>query len=198
MLCSLRRLVRPGHTANTSTVVRQLACLDARQYATRGRPKPVEMKRKDPPLKLDSPAKKAKPQVSVPEYHETPSIKEEDGTIQWPAPKGQMDRAREIILDWFVHQSFTILYIRLTTDQRKIKQEDLDSARQGCRRSFLRGHLTPHSDTAWSSRGSDRRPFTKQRQHSPQPFGARFNGSLSTCLRLRPRSRQPPESSTRL
>jgi hypothetical protein len=111
MLRSFQRLVRPGHTANTSTVVRHLACLDGRQYATRGRPKAVEMKRKDPPSKLQSPAKKPKPQIPVPEYHETRSLKEEDGTIQWPAPKGQMDRAKEIILDWFVHRNFTMLYI---------------------------------------------------------------------------------------
>jgi hypothetical protein len=198
MLRSFRRLVRPGHTANSSTVVRQLACLDGRRYATRGRPKALEMKRKDPPSKLNSPAKRPKSQVSVPEYHETPSIKEEDGTIQWPAPKGQMDRAREIILDWFVHQNFRILYIRLTSDQRKVEQEDLDCARQGCRRSFLRSYPTPHSDTAWYSRRSDRRPSIEQRQHSPQPFGARSNGSLSTSLHLRPRPRQSPEPSTRL
>jgi hypothetical protein len=58
------------------------------------------MKRKDPPSTLNSPAKKPKPQVQVPEYHATPSIKEEDGTIQWPAPREQMERAREIILEW--------------------------------------------------------------------------------------------------
>ena len=100
MLRSFRTLVPPGHIANTSTVVRQLACIDIRQYAIRGRPKALEMKRKDPPSALKSPAKKPKPQVQVPEYHETPSIKEEDGSIQWPAPKSQMERAREIILDW--------------------------------------------------------------------------------------------------
>lgn len=56
------------------------------------------MKRKDPPSKDESPAKK--PKTLVPEYHATPSIKEEDGTIQWPAPRQQMEHAREIILDW--------------------------------------------------------------------------------------------------
>jgi hypothetical protein len=100
MLRSFRSLVRPGHKANRSTVVRQLACIDVQQYATRGRPKALEMKRKDPPSTLKSPAKKPKHQVQVPEYHATPSIKEEDGTIQWPAPKAQMERAREIILEW--------------------------------------------------------------------------------------------------
>ena len=58
------------------------------------------MKRKEAPSKEKSPAKKAK--TVVPEYHATPSIKEEDGTIQWPAPKNQMEKAREIILEWYV------------------------------------------------------------------------------------------------
>lgn len=100
MLRSLRSLFRLRHIASTSAIGRQVACLETRQYATRGQPKALEMKRKDPPSTLNSPAKKAKSQVPVPEYHATPSIKEEDGSIQWPAPKGQMERAREIILDW--------------------------------------------------------------------------------------------------
>lgn len=46
-------------------------------------------------------AKRAKlNKTEVPEYHLTPSIKNEDGTIQWPAPQRQIDRAREIILEW--------------------------------------------------------------------------------------------------
>jgi hypothetical protein len=71
-----------------------------RQYATRGRPKIVEMKRKDPPSKEKPTAKKSKP--DVPEYHATPSIKEEDGTIQWPAPMHQIEKAREVILEWYI------------------------------------------------------------------------------------------------
>lgn len=58
------------------------------------------MKRKEAPSSERSPAKKPKPQV--PEYHETPSVKEEDGSIQWPAPKYQMEKAREIIFKWYV------------------------------------------------------------------------------------------------
>jgi hypothetical protein len=100
MLRLFRSLVRLGHTTNTSAVARQVAWLETRQYGTRGRPKATEMKRKDPPSELKSPAKKPKPQVPVPEYHATPSIKEEDGSIQWPAPKIQMEKARGIILDW--------------------------------------------------------------------------------------------------
>jgi len=55
-------------------------------------------KRKDPFTKPKSPAKKPRPEV--PEYHLTPSVKEEDGSIQWPAPRDQMERAREIIKEW--------------------------------------------------------------------------------------------------
>lgn len=56
------------------------------------------MKRKEAPTSVKSPPKKARPQV--PEYHETPAVKEEDGSIRWPAPKAQMERAREIIIEW--------------------------------------------------------------------------------------------------
>jgi len=58
----------------------------------------MAFKRKEPPTKDESPAKKAK--AEVPDYHLTPSIKEEDGSIQWPAPSLQMDRARKIIQEW--------------------------------------------------------------------------------------------------
>jgi len=59
------------------------------------------MKRKEAPTtKANSPAKKPKPEV--PKYHLTPSVKEEDGSIQWPAPRAQMDRAREIVTEWQV------------------------------------------------------------------------------------------------
>lgn len=57
-------------------------------------------KRKDAPTgptKGTSPAKRARPEV--PEYHLTPSVKDEDGEIQWPAPKAQIQRAREIIVE---------------------------------------------------------------------------------------------------
>jgi len=45
-----------------------------------------------------SPVKTKKPKAEVPEYHLTPSIKAEDGEIIWPAPKHQIEKAREIIL----------------------------------------------------------------------------------------------------
>lgn len=86
------------------------------------------MKRKEAPSSERSPAKKPRPQV--PEYHETPSIKEEDGSIQWPAPKDQMENAREIILTWCVRFLVVVsLDIELTRKQRKSEQEDLNCAR---------------------------------------------------------------------
>ncbi len=60
----------------------------------------AEMKRKDPPAKAQLQSKKAR--VEVPEYHLTPSVLEEDGSLQWPAPKHQIVRAREIIREWQV------------------------------------------------------------------------------------------------
>ena len=57
-------------------------------------------KRKVPPSagKSVSPVKKAK--VEVLDYHLTPSVKDKDGGIQWPAPKAAIARAREIIVEW--------------------------------------------------------------------------------------------------
>lgn len=44
-----------------------------------------------------SPAKVKKPKVQIPEYHLTPSRRDEGGEIVWPAPNSQIERAREII-----------------------------------------------------------------------------------------------------
>ncbi|CAK4030635.1 Hypothetical predicted protein [Lecanosticta acicola] len=49
------------------------------------------------PSKPESPAKRARSEV--PEYHLTPSVKDEDGGVRWPAPKRQMEKAREIIVE---------------------------------------------------------------------------------------------------
>ena len=56
------------------------------------------MKRKAAATNGPSQTKKARP--DVPEYHTTPSIKDEHGDDVWPAPKDQMKRARDIILEW--------------------------------------------------------------------------------------------------
>lgn len=46
--------------------------------------------------------KKKKQKIEIPEYHLTPSRRDDDGEIVWPAPKAQIERAREIIREWFV------------------------------------------------------------------------------------------------
>lgn len=55
----------------------------------------VAAKRAAPDTKASAKAKK--PKVEVPEYHATPSIKDEDGEIIWPAPKDRLQKARKII-----------------------------------------------------------------------------------------------------
>lgn len=52
-------------------------------------------KRKEAPTKAKSPTKKAK--AEIPDYHLTPSVKDENGDRIWPAPEDQMAKAREII-----------------------------------------------------------------------------------------------------
>jgi hypothetical protein len=45
--------------------------------------------------------KTKKPKIVVPEYHLTPSRRDEHGEIIWPAPIDQIERAREIIREWY-------------------------------------------------------------------------------------------------
>lgn len=65
------------------------------------------MKRKGSPTKPEAASKKAK--IQVPDYHLTPQVKEEDGSIQWPAPKAQMERAREIIQECAAAKAKTLI-----------------------------------------------------------------------------------------
>jgi len=57
------------------------------------------MKRKAPTSSTPTKASK-KPREKEPDYHATPSLRDQDGDIVWPAPKDQMQRARDIILEW--------------------------------------------------------------------------------------------------
>lgn len=43
-----------------------------------------------------------KPRPVIPEYHSTPSLRDESGEIIWPAPKAQIEGARKFILEWSV------------------------------------------------------------------------------------------------
>lgn len=56
------------------------------------------MKRKPQHLEDQTRAKRSRP--VVPEYHLTPSVRNDDGEIVWPAPVSQIRRAREIISEW--------------------------------------------------------------------------------------------------
>jgi hypothetical protein len=47
-----------------------------------------------------SPPKTKKPKIVVPEYHSTPSRRDEAGEEVWPARQEQIHRAREIIKEW--------------------------------------------------------------------------------------------------
>ncbi|KUI63624.1 hypothetical protein VM1G_10226 [Cytospora mali] len=43
--------------------------------------------------------KPKKPRIELPEYHMTPSLKTESGSIIWPAPEDQINSARDFILE---------------------------------------------------------------------------------------------------
>jgi hypothetical protein len=59
------------------------------------------MKRKEPlSAGQTSAAKRPRARVEVPEYHLTPSHTDETGQLVWPAPEAQIQKARDIILDW--------------------------------------------------------------------------------------------------
>jgi hypothetical protein len=49
-----------------------------------------------------SPPKTKKAKTIIPAYHLTRSRKDESGKIIWPARKEQIERAREIIKEWYV------------------------------------------------------------------------------------------------
>lgn len=131
MLRSVRRLVHLRLPTHISITSKQTTPTEVRNFATRGEHKVSEMKRKDAPSKEKSPAKKTK--TVVPEYHAIPSIKEEDGSIQWPAPKNQMEKAREIILEWHVFPVYT----------RNSRQANIILARKRIRRHWSSQTKTP-------------------------------------------------------
>lgn len=41
-----------------------------------------------------------KPRPAVLEYHLTPSVRNDDGEIVWPAPERKMEAARSFIREW--------------------------------------------------------------------------------------------------
>ena len=70
------------------------------------------LKRKADKPAVSSTAKKQK--FIIPEYHKTPQRRDGTGEIVWPARKAQLERAREIIKEWYVHlakQKFELIKI---------------------------------------------------------------------------------------
>jgi hypothetical protein len=74
--------------------LRPRSCAYASQHTTK---KPSTMSKRKA-SSIESPTKRAKPEPP-PEYHLTPSVKNEDGSVQWPAPRREIECAREIILE---------------------------------------------------------------------------------------------------
>jgi hypothetical protein len=58
---------------------------------------PIKRKAK----KQSSSPRAKKPKIEIPEYHLTSSRRDKDGEIVWPAPNEQIERAREIIREWY-------------------------------------------------------------------------------------------------
>lgn len=60
------------------------------------------MKRKEPSSVAQASAtKRFRARLEVPDYHLTPSVRDEKtGDAIWPAPEAQMKQARDIILEW--------------------------------------------------------------------------------------------------
>jgi hypothetical protein len=103
MLKSLQRLsyIRCIRSSSRRTSLASLFGSQGRTHELHTFPAMMSpLKRKaDKPV---SPPKSKKPRVVVPEYHPTPSRRDESGENVWPAPEEQIERAREIIKEWYV------------------------------------------------------------------------------------------------
>lgn len=53
----------------------------------------------------------SKPSTSVPEYHSTPSRKDSNGEVIWPAPQNQIEVARDFIREWYVISSLPMTHL---------------------------------------------------------------------------------------
>jgi hypothetical protein len=61
------------------------------------------------PSSNSAPKPKKKKRFEVPEYHLTPSLKDENGEAVWPAPKIQITRARDIIRECAMRKEKTLI-----------------------------------------------------------------------------------------
>lgn len=126
----------------------------------------ASMKRSAPsPTKPGPKAKKPRPEV--PEYHSTPSMKDETGDIIWPAPSAQIEGARKFIKEWYVilHDScgHTFLTIILLW-QCCGGQEDTHYPRQGCGWLDVRGYFAEDSSPTRPRSQSHFRPSSSKGQ----------------------------------
>ena len=75
--------------------------ITTRQFAMKRSAATAELKSKTTsPKKSRSSKASPEPGDKLPEYHETPSRRDKDGEIIWPAPNEQMQAAREFIREW--------------------------------------------------------------------------------------------------
>ena len=75
--------------------------------------------------KVVAPSKLKKSKISIPEYHLTPSRADGSGDIIWPAREEQIERAREIIQEWYNVIHHTTLQHQLTTHSAQAQKPTL-------------------------------------------------------------------------
>ncbi|UNI24702.1 hypothetical protein JDV02_010429 [Purpureocillium takamizusanense] len=67
------------------------------------------MKRQASSAAAASPSRSKKPRPQVPDYHLTPSRKNDDGSAIWPAPEDEIERARDFIVECVASHKKTII-----------------------------------------------------------------------------------------
>ena len=92
--------------------------------------------------------KKTKTKTELPAYHLTPSRQDESGENVWPARKEQIERAREIIREWYITTQLIDEYVDTNVPQCRSAKTDCYSTGQGCGWAFLWRYTTSHSHRA--------------------------------------------------
>jgi hypothetical protein len=136
----------------------------------------LHMKRKEPSSEGQTgAAKRSRPRLEVPEYHLSPSVIDNvTGNAVWPAPEAQMQRARDIILEWYAQlqtcpfRVFISGYINMFV-QCPFAETNHDSTRQGCRWTMLGRNLAPHSKIARVGTRANPCPSLEQRSDCSPP-----------------------------
>ncbi len=101
----LARLVSAKWTNSNTKSVKDVSRVSSLHFVYSQR-QASTMKRKPDQQSASKPKSKELP------YHLTPSLKDEDGDVIWPAPKDQMQGARDIILAWLVvcYKTYCMVY----------------------------------------------------------------------------------------